>query len=78
MKHEFKVGDEVKIKESIYPNYPCKVKCVDGMEKYAGKYGKITYVTADSDGDYRFRLDVDGGSWWWDEYLVEKMELTLF
>ena len=81
MKH--KVGDKVRIKSLDWYN---ENKDINGyicgftpkMSEYCGKTATIVKV-----GSYHYELDIDNGSWWWDDemfdenYNIEQIYFTI-
>lgn len=81
---KFKVGDKVRIKEDL------KVGCEynDGcyfdseMEKYKGKIAVVKSYriplhlngNVKNANNYRYKLDIDGGDWYWSSSMLEKVE----
>lgn len=69
----YKVGDRVKIKE-VMTN---RKAFVEFMEKYKGKTAVITAIDEPVDREDKklsphiYHLDVDGGSWYWWEHMLE-------
>ena len=74
----YKVGDKVKIKD-VMTN---KQAFVEYMEKYLGKTATVTQVEEPVDREERklspniYILDVDGGSWYWWEHMLEPCATT--
>ena len=83
---KFKVGDKVKIKEDLKVDCEYDNGCYFAleMEKYKGKTAVIKndHILAYFNGnwkienanDYRYKLDIDGGDWYWSSSMLEKVE----
>ena len=65
---KFKVGDQVKIREDLSLGKYYSVHLSRGMLSNKGKEAKITYISPDDDTCH---LDIDSGSWWWSEDMLE-------
>lgn len=65
---KFKVGDQVKIREDLSLGKYYSVHLSRSMLSNKGKEAKITYISPD--GDF-YHLDIDSGSWWWSEGMLE-------
>ena len=83
--NKFKVGDKVRIKEDLKAYFKYNGCCfVFGMEKYKGKTAVIKndHITAYFNGNvktqnannYRYKLDIDNGYWYWSSSMLEKVE----
>lgn len=77
--NKFKVGDKVRIKEDLkaYFNYNgCYF--ASEMEKYEGKIAVIKFFSIKNGeknaNNYRYKLDIDDGYWWWSSSMLEKVE----
>lgn len=65
---KFKVGDQVKIREDLSLGKYYSVHLSRSMLSNKGKEAKITYISPDDDTCH---LDIDSGSWWWSEDMLE-------
>lgn len=65
-----KAGDIVAIRRDLEPNCYYGSNTVSmPMRKFCGMRAQITFV---DDRDGQFRIDLDGGSWWWTRQMIEK------
>lgn len=76
---KFKVGDTVKIRKDLSLGKRYSIHLSKSMLLNKGKKAKIIYIDS-RDGSYQ--LDVDDGSWWWsndmlEPYIVETRKLDL-
>ena len=83
---KFKVGDKVRIKEDLKVDCEYDNGCYfdSEMEKYKGKTAVIKndHIPAYFNGNwkienannYRYKLDIDGGDWYWSSSMLEKAE----
>lgn len=76
---KFKVGDTVKIRKDLSLGERYSIHLSKSMLLNKGKKAKIIYIDS-CDGSYQ--LDVDDGSWWWsndmlEPYIVEMRKLDL-
>jgi hypothetical protein len=71
MSSKYSIGDKVCVKGMIVGRY----STVEPMTQYIGKICKIIKVQPGMDTP-GYRLDVDGGSWWWDERLLAPFDPT--
>lgn len=81
---KFKVGDKVRIKENLKVGCRYNNGCifVQEMEKYKGKNAVIKnghipiYLndTVENANNYRYKLDIDNGDWFWSSSMLEKVE----
>lgn len=65
---KFKVGDQVKIREDLSLGKYYSVHLSRSMLSNKGKEAKITYISPDDDTCH---LDIDSGTWWWSEDMLE-------
>lgn len=65
---KFKVGDTVKIRENLSLGRYYSIHLSRSMLLNKGKEAKIIYVDS---RDNSYQLDVDDGSWWWSEDMLE-------
>ena len=83
---KFKVGDKVRIKENLKVGCRYNNGCffVQEMEKYKGKNAVIknghipAYLNGNMEienaNNYRYKLDIDNGDWFWSSSMLEKVE----
>lgn len=81
---KFKLGDKVKIREDLKVGCEYNDGCwfVLDMKKYKGKTAVIknghipVYLndTVENANNYRYKLDIDDGEWYWSPSMLEKVE----